>query len=925
MGEEEQILLATKTQITSPTKHGGLATRVQNVFLSSAPILAVATLLLGGCSSDWRWPSADPKFTGPGCHWPECAMSCEPCALRRVGKCVPKLLGMDLRYMCETNTTHCMVGRCVCKKGFCAGDFTLEGLNHGDPARLRECVKQVCYEGGRPPKFEPTLLVQFFASLAPSTAFRQAYELKEKYKQFALTSSFVAVMLCFIGLCVALLTLVCLCAGHGACRGACGCKISWWCCGSRHTWCDCVDFPQEDFGLDLDGLTNADVVKMRTMKPPPVWPMLRATLAIAFMCSAAVTVREFRGDRFNHFLRHELLQMYKDSRNLASEAAVVNKTVGYVTDALVGIQKQCLLTDPVLVHSTKNTAELLKDTTERIMSVLSVLEDVPPTILELRDFVRQAKPYLVWVPVLPQICVGVISIVCAIPAVLLMCCKRCKCLPHLMDIFLLWLSWVFVSAIVLVTVIATVELAAGTAASVVCLDVDRYALHYSRLAPNDVGRDAMRHYIVGDVPNPVQEVIDEASMMGNQVLDLYEEFRLLVDIIGWSCMPLYNLDVPKVVRSAKVLLTSTRRIVSAEHVWPYYRNLVQDGFCTQVLDSVAWEVIFQVVVCLILFPMSTIRVHHFLLRRDDWLQERKQIKRAKRAAKLAIAARLAEEKHAQRLARRSTRRLISIRNIPWRQGQESSSDEEDESESSNDDESYLEIGDMARNQIGNSRKNVDNSSDDENTFDNEPSPPRCCCRVFLSRVSGCVWSGCQTFCNYVHKGCSSCMPATMPGIGLASRNAADGGRCVFSGLASLAGYGARVLRCDCRKCVLTSGFWLCCRKAFLQSFSGCHPSADVDSDDDGFQVMHNLRGCESARIRTEGNEVGSPKWESEPNVFWRYFADRTLSVAFCGASGGRVGVVGPDDKNSKPDESPSAYPTQCGNRQRSSEANSLGA
>jgi len=607
------------------------------------PVLAFSALQLSGCLLWFQQPPAA-ETEGSSCRWPLCAMSCDACPERRVGKCLSKLLGLDLRYMCNTNITKCLIGRCVCKQGYCAGKYTMEGLSQADPSRLRTCDKQVCYKGARPPVDHPTLAVHIFASLAPAAAYREAFDLRENYMKYIILTSITAGVLFLAGLIITVLTWICLCAGHTGCKGACGVEVNWYIWGHQHQAFDCVDLPS-DGELDLK-LENLPLEELKRLKPnavPSVWPIIKSTLSVATLCALCVAIREHNQTKFTWSVHDTLLHVYEDSKTLANNAIIVNQTLVHIGQVLNDIQDRCYLTDPVLQTSTKDVTDLLNVRQAEVGRLLQLFIQTPPKLLEIREFVHTMKPYEVWVPVIPQMIVGLFCVLLSLPALIVRFCGRSRttatCLAHVFDLFLLWLSPLTVLIILSVTICAAGLCSFGIAASVICLDEDHYAMHYAeRYAPGELALGAARHYVQGDVANPITGTIDESVMLVDQIVDLYKEFKVLVDVIGWSCLPLFDVDVPKLAETARGLMAEGRRLTSANNIWPYYHQVVQDEFCHQVVTGCGWMVLFQVTVCLILFPMAVLKVHHFLLRKEEYMAKSELIDEA---VKTRIARRVA--------------------------------------------------------------------------------------------------------------------------------------------------------------------------------------------------------------------------------------------------------------------------------------------
>jgi len=305
------------------------------------------------------------------------------------------------------------------------------------------------------------------------------------------------------------------------------------------------------------------------------------------------------------------------------------------------IQTKCWFTDPVLTTATKDVAQLLNQFAPKVEQIVQLLDSVPGMLKQVQSAAIEFEPYEVWVPVLPQIFISLLGVALSVPALFVRFCPRARCLTHVFDIFLLWLSPLVALIILLTSAIATVELAFGIASSVICLDVDRYSMHYIKAyAPrtepviHELVVNAARHYLRGDVGNPIEVLIDEAHMTLNQAVDLYKDDRLIVDLVGITCLPLYEIDVQQLADTATGLMSEARKLVAAANIWPTYHSIVQDEFCHEFLDGTAWMVVIQVAICLIWFPITVVHVHHFLLRKEEYLFECQAIRGAIRDARL---------------------------------------------------------------------------------------------------------------------------------------------------------------------------------------------------------------------------------------------------------------------------------------------------
>jgi len=483
--------------------------------------------------------------------------------------------------------------------------------------------------------------VQLFGSMAPGLAFVQVFNLEEHYISYLVMTSASAVMLFLCGLMVVVVFGACLCAGHGVCKGACGCKVQMYFFGTKLTAFDCVDLPTDGDVEKLDGMSLEELRRLRPSALPSVWPVLRSTLCTSTLCALCVVIRVYRQKAFTQSVDGTIAHLYDNSRTVAAAAAIVSQTLNEVAQVVNDIQTKCWFTDPILTTATKDVAELLNQNSPKVEQIVQLLDSVPGMLKQVQSAALEFEPYEVWVPVLPQICIGLLGAALSVPALFVRFWPRARCLAHVFDIFLLWHSPFVALIILLTTAIATAELAFGIASSVICLDVDRYSMHYIKAyAPrtesvvHDLIVNAARHYLRGDVGNPIEALIDEAHMTLDQAVDLYKEDRFIVDLVGITCLPLYEIDVKQLADTATGLMSEARKLVAAANIWPTYQGVVQDEFCHQLLDGTAWMVVFQVAICLIWFPITVVHVHHFLLRKEEYLFECQAIRGAIRDARL---------------------------------------------------------------------------------------------------------------------------------------------------------------------------------------------------------------------------------------------------------------------------------------------------
>eukprot|EP00405_Crypthecodinium_cohnii_P049645 CAMPEP_0206604194 /NCGR_PEP_ID=MMETSP0325_2-20121206/49128_1 /ASSEMBLY_ACC=CAM_ASM_000347 /TAXON_ID=2866 /ORGANISM="Crypthecodinium cohnii, Strain Seligo" /LENGTH=347 /DNA_ID=CAMNT_0054118407 /DNA_START=141 /DNA_END=1179 /DNA_ORIENTATION=- len=345
--------------------------------------------------------------------------------------------------------TECMVGRCLCGQGFCAGPWDTKGISEADPSRQRSCVKQLCYPGARPPKDIPGVSATLMASFVPSPAFRAAFQLQNDYIAYVIYCSLFAAAMLIFGLSSAIALCLCLCAGHGVFQGACGFQARCWCWGTKHTTCDCVDLPTDE-GLEDDWET-LPLAKLESLKPDQVAtlrPLVRATTFMIVLCIVSVAVRMIRAASLLNSLQAVLIRFNEDIGGPTEDRHHCERHDAFS-------RTECFLTDPVLTKSLKDLTRILKTEKPLFAAVNKLLSWVPGVLHWMYNRVEDLKPIELWGPVLPQLVVGVFCVAITIPALLSIFTSRTnRYALHTSDLALLVLGILTSFIMILAAVVA---------------------------------------------------------------------------------------------------------------------------------------------------------------------------------------------------------------------------------------------------------------------------------------------------------------------------------------------------------------------------------------------------------------------------------------------------------------------------------------
>lgn len=173
----------------------------------------------------------------------------------------------------------------------------------------------------------------------------------------------------------------------------------------------------------------------------------------------------------------------------------------------------------------------------------------------------------------------------------------------------------FAPAILVVAAVSAGEFGAGLALGSFCKDVDTNTLTYvHKFATGGIAYNATRFYINGTGSNPLLDQLEDANQTLNNL-----KTTLAQDgpTIAAACTPQLVSNISATLAETQEPLNTWGRLLSPEHIYPYYKTSVREDACKTLLSGLGWLVVFQYIVGLVCLPALVCSADKFL---DRWVR-----------------------------------------------------------------------------------------------------------------------------------------------------------------------------------------------------------------------------------------------------------------------------------------------------------------
>ncbi|CAE7471402.1 grpE [Symbiodinium natans] len=559
--------------------------------------------------------SVDPQVTTPStCTWPSCMPHCIPCKAREVGTCYFAGIFGDLGN-CDPQKgpTDCMLGKCLCKDGYCA---------HGDM-----CKPQVCFAGAEPPRFRPGRWLAFFSGMSDLERFPEYDELQRDYIHLIKRIAPVPVLFLLLGIVVSITTCACLfCGGSG-----------------YHYSMDFADMNHDDVKGFVSGKTGHTVVgdeefaKRAWKQRPSCLPMFCVALLIILLCLFGGITRIVNSAWTEYIILSSLDRAQDNAIEIANASMTINDTVTHLHDSLLEIPMTCKTDSKaakqVLYTFVHKALGAIEQYVEQVYFIVGTIQPIPEQIGKFQDLTHRLKPWFTKLPLAPLWLVALICLGIVIEATCTTCC-RSSSMAKCVDLGLKLSALLFGLIVMVVAVLVFVETSILIVLSKFCEDVDHNVLAYVNATTTNISYiipEIANYYIRGGSANPIDEYDTLAMKYINQIQDYYNQASIGVAALGMACPAFFALDVNQIAKDARHILERARGLLKGENIYPYYRKVIRTGICGVVISGVGWMWLLQVLVGLLLFPLCAIFTHKFLV---DWAAWQK-VKEARRAKKMS--------------------------------------------------------------------------------------------------------------------------------------------------------------------------------------------------------------------------------------------------------------------------------------------------
>jgi len=535
------------------------------------------------------------------CDWPHCLPKCTACPATKIKPCWGSYIDSAETCSKYVNNSGCFLGGCLCNPGYCAHEVAAGKYE----CRLKECTGQ----GPIPPVFEHTVWMKRFLHFTTGDPFPVPEEdSPTDWAAYIGSIVILPVLLVTLGLVAACATAFFLCCGY-----------------TGHHFINGRTKKVQPDDSDGDDESGARVVSASRQqgpkKPGHSCLSLLAVIIIGFSLYAIVS-KHHSDDQMQKDAAQILGKMLDDTDQISAQAVDINRTVTKLLANVGTLVKDCGEENPSLRKIVGKFAEVLTDDLIYYKSMVNnytgMVEDIPTKVLAAREFVVDHEFELTVLPLIPLVFLATVCLFVlfhALSAVLTGTDFVCRCCDS--GIGLRLSAVVFVIIIVSVAAVTGVSSTMGVGFSSFCMDPEYNTMAYVEHASNNSEKmtDIVEFYLSGHGANPVIKMSQMARKyiegIDNTYKSLYPEFKFGESV----CDALKGVNVTVMTIAATEVLIHAETLLKGKSIWPYYKDLVRTGICTDAVNGLGKTTLFQCILGLILFPITAIMAHKFLV---DW-------------------------------------------------------------------------------------------------------------------------------------------------------------------------------------------------------------------------------------------------------------------------------------------------------------------
>jgi len=163
------------------------------------------------------------------------------------------------------------------------------------------------------------------------------------------------------------------------------------------------------------------------------------------------------------------------------------------------------------------------------------------------------------------------------------------------------------------------ELLAETVLSSFCLDVDASTVALAAYVSG--GKDSLgyaigSYYVTGEGTNPL---LHELARAKQNVAEVDASTKQLGSLLSSLCPHWDKLEnVTGCLRLARESLFEAGELLTVEHVYPYYDEVVRKAACDTTAEGLGWLVLCQAFVAVVCLPLLTLATLQYLRSRQAW-------------------------------------------------------------------------------------------------------------------------------------------------------------------------------------------------------------------------------------------------------------------------------------------------------------------
>jgi hypothetical protein len=349
--------------------------------------------------------------------------------------------------------------------------------------------------------------------------------------------------------------------------------------------------------------------------------MLIAATVTLLLCAVSYKVRLSRFTETHQIIETKFDELENDVLQVVSSTIETNDTIASLRSEIMDAINSCSVVPSTLREEIQaQTRSVMEPYTDLVQEYAAMIEPLPGLYEDAHRTVHSMYPFIAFAPLVPTLVVGLICLL-MVGEGLLTACVGHSGFHHLSAVarcedWGLRLSSSFMALVVLaIAIFSAVELEAAFLSAKFCVNVDENVLDLASEQP-EVVYNLTRHYVVGDVYNPI--LIQGSTIRKYALTVLYLWGRIKTSPLGGACTSLEDISVEQTARRARTLWRRARKIMRIANIYPVYDEIVHDGLCGSMLHALGSVILFQTVVCLVCFPICAVLTHRFLSRWADW-------------------------------------------------------------------------------------------------------------------------------------------------------------------------------------------------------------------------------------------------------------------------------------------------------------------